>query len=280
MSFADTTRAIEVRPLRRDELPQAPELLAPEGWAFTVPELERLQRLGGAVGAWEDGRLVGFLTYADHPPVRWVGNVVVSPTVRGRGVGARIVEKTFEGHPRVGLYAVEKAVTLYQRLGFTAHGTAVALRAQAAQPRRPTASERVRRDDLLALKRFDQRHTTLDRGILLRELVQAYPDTALLTRHAGGEIAGYGIAKTYSGVTEVGPLVAETAPLAEDLLDALLAATPGPHEATVLEANRRAVGAFEARGFAPAFRTVLMYRGAPLPWRVGALAAAAGPEKG
>lgn len=270
---------VEVRLARPDELDQAPALLAPEGWDFTVDELRRLHRLGGAVGAWEEGRLVGFLTFVDLPPARWVGNVVVAPGGRGRGVGARLVETAVEGHPRVGLYAVEKAVTLYERLGFKAYGGAVALRAAEAQPRRPTATDRIAKADLLAVKRFDQRQTTLDRGILLRELVQAYPASSLLVRR-GDALAGYGIAKTYAGVTEIGPVVAEGGQVGEDLLDALLAATAGPHEATVLEANRRALAAFEARGFAPAFRTVLMHRGPPLPWRTAALAAAGGPEKG
>lgn len=270
---------IEVRHLRADELAQAPDLLAPEGWDFTLPELTRLHKTGGAVGAFEADRLVGFLTFTDNGPVRWIGNVVVSPEMRGRGVGARVVEKAMEGAPRVGLYAVEKAVTLYERLGFKPAGDAFAFRAESARPLRPSATEPIARTDLLDVARYDRHETGLDRGILLRELAKAYPDSSRLVRQQG-RVAGYGIAKTSPGLTELGPIVAASPRVAEDLLDALLAATPGPHEVTVLGANRHAVGAVEARGFERRFRAVVMYRGQGPAWKTGALAAAAGLEKG
>lgn len=274
-----TQAGFEVRHLTVAELSMAPELLRPEGWDFSVEELARLHKTGGAVGALDGGRLVGFLTFTDNHPVRWIGNVVVAPAMRGKGVGAQVVEKAMEGAPRVGLYAVEKAVTLYERLGFVAAGEAFAFRAEDAKPLRPSATEPVTRADLLDVARYDRHETALDRGILLRELVKAYPDASRLVRQKG-LVVGYGIAKTSPGLTELGPLVASAPRVAEDLLDALLAATPGPHEVTVLGANRHALGAVEARGFQRRFRTVVMYRGKGPAWKTGALAAAAGLEKG
>lgn len=250
-----------------------------EGWAFEPDDLRRLHRLGGAVGAFEQGRMVGFLSYVDHAPLRWIGNVAVAPHLRGRGLGARIVARALDGVPRAGLYAVEKAVTLYARLGFEAQGEAFAFRAEHARPLRPSATEPLTKADLLDVARYDRQETTLDRGLLLRELVAAYPGSARLVRHQG-VVLGYGVAKTYSDLTEIGPLVASAPKVAEDLLDALLAATPGPHEATALGANRRALAHLEARGFRRAFRTVPMFRGQPPAWRVGSLGAAAGLEKG
>ena len=61
----------------------------------------------------EDGCIVGFLTFLDHPPVRWVGNVVVAPGKRGSGLGARLVAKALEGAQTAGLYAVEKAIAVF-----------------------------------------------------------------------------------------------------------------------------------------------------------------------
>ena len=270
---------MEVRHLTPADLPQAPALLAPEGWDFSVEELLRLHRTGGAVGAFDGGRLVGFLSFTDNPPLRWIGNVVVSPALRGQGVGARIVEKAVEDAPRAALYAVEKAVTLYERLGFVPAGEAFAYRAESARPLRPSATEPITRDDLLDVARYDRHETALDRGILLRELVKAYPGSSRLVRQKG-LVVGYGIAKTSPGLTEMGPVVAATPRVAEDLLDALLASTPGPHEVTVLGANRHGVGNVEARGFERRFRTVLMHRGKAPAWKTGALAAAAGLEKG
>lgn len=279
MTGRPSETGFEVRHLAVQELSQAPALLAPEGWDFSVDELRRLHKTGGAVGAFDGGRLAGFLTFTDVPPIRWIGNVVVSPHLRGKGVGARMVEKAVEDAPRAGLYAVEKAVTLYERLGFVAAGEAFAFRAEAAKPLRPSATEPITRADLLDVARYDRHETALDRGILVRELVNAYPDSARLVRQKG-LVVGYGIAKTSPGLTELGPIVAATPRIAEDLVDALLAATPGPHEVTVLGANRHGVGNVEARGFVKRFRAVVMHRGKGPAWKAGALAAAAGLEKG
>lgn len=270
---------MDVRLLGKADLIHVPDVLGPEGWDFTVPELERLHRLGGLVGAWDGDRLVGVLTYVDEPPLRWIGNVAVRQDQRGRGLGARIMAKAMEGAPRVGLYAVEKAVTLYERAGLVAHGDAYSYRATAARAARPTTAQRMTRDDLLDVARYDRQETTLDRGYLLRELLSAYPDSARVVRERG-LVVGYGIAKTYAGVTEIGPLVASAPRVAEDLLDALLTDTRAPHECMVLGANRHAIGALEKRGFERAFRAVPMYRGPPPAWRVGAIAATGAPEKG
>jgi GNAT superfamily N-acetyltransferase len=273
--------SVAIRPLRAEELPLAPALLHPEGWAFSVAELERLRRLGGAVGGFDDaGRLVAFLSYVDLAPVRWIGNVVTAPALRGQGVGAALLEATLRDAPRAGLYAVEKAVPLYRRMGFVAHGgDAWAHRAESARPQRPSVVQRMARDDLLEAARLDRRASGMDRGFLLRELLRAYPESAFVARN-GNHLVGFGFAKTSPEMTELGPLVATTPRAAEDLLDALLAATPGPHEAGALAANPHAMEALRARGFAPSFRAVVMFRGAPPEWRPLQLVAVAGMEKG
>lgn len=270
----------EIRHLRADEMDDAIPLLRAEGWGFEPPELARLHRLGGAVGAFEEGRLVAFLTFADFAPVRWVGNVVVDPRIRGKGLGAAIVAEATREAPTVGLYAVEKAVTLYERAGFAPHGgDAWAHRAAEAKPLRPSVTQPMTRDDLLACQRLDRGASGMDRGYLLRELLRAYPDSARVVR-SGNHVVGFGFAKTSADLTELGPVVATTPRAGEDLLDALLATTPGPHEATALAANRPAMDALAARGFTPAFRTVTMFRGPPPAWRAPQLVVAAGLEKG
>lgn len=271
--------SVDTRRLRVDELEAARALLVPEGWAFTTEELQRLHRLGGAVGAFARGEMVGFLSFVDFAPVRWVGNVVVAPTARGRGVGARMVEDSMRDARTVGLYAVEKAVTLYERAGFVGHGEAWALRASSARPARPAITQPFRREDLREAARLDREWTGMDRAYLLRELHAAYPDTGRVAR-VDGRLTGYGFAKPSPGLTEVGPIVAIDAATGSAILDALLALTDGPHEMTTLGDNPQALSAAKQRGFAPAFRTVTMFHGAPPAWKPRALFAAAGLEKG
>src|SRR6202022_3874566 len=133
--------------------------------------------------------------------------------------------------PRAGLYAVEKAVTLYERLGFAAQGEAWAHRADAARPARASATQPFRKDDLLHAQRLDRDATGMDRTYLLRGLFRAHADTMRVGRR-DGRLVGYGIAKPSPGVTELGPIVAVDPETADALIDALLACTNGPHEAT------------------------------------------------
>lgn len=269
--------AAEVRRLRADELKLAQSLLAPQGWSLEAAELERVWRLGGAVGAFGREGLVGFLHFLDAPPHRWIGNVVVAPAARGAGVGARMVAEATRDAPRCALYSVEKAVPLYLRLGFAPQGEVLAMRAERAPAARAEDAQPASPEDVPAMAALDRRMTGMDRRGLLDALVAAYP--ARLVRR-GGEAVAYGVAKTYGDVTEVGPVVAREPADAARVLDSLLAASPGPYEMAVHGANARALALARERGFAPTFRAIPMFTGEPPAWRLDAYHAAAGLEKG
>lgn len=261
--------------LSPDELHDALPLLAPEGWSFETSELARLASLGGAVGAREEGRLVGFLTFIDTPPYRWIGNVAVDASRRGRGIGALLLQEAIRDADRVALYSVEKAVSLYERAGLAASGSLHAMRATSARPSSiPYAGVQAARDvdvaDVLAL---DREVTGMDRARLLRSLLATYP--ARVVRHHG-RLLGFAVAKTYADVTEIGPVVAQTSHAAWGLVDDLVRATTGPHDIAANSLTRDA----ERRGFVPMFRAIPMFRGPPPAWDLARYHAAAGLEKG
>lgn len=267
---------MNARLLAEDELALAPPLLQPEGWDFEQAELARLRRLGGAVGAFDGTTLVGFLTFVEHPPIRWIGNVVVSPGARGAGVGARIVQVALDGATSAGLYSVEPAITLYERLGFAPAGQAFAFHAKDARPGPGGRSDDLRASDLPEIVRMDAEATGMDRRALLHELLRAYPRTFRVVRE-GGRVTGYGVAKTSEQLTELGPVVATTERARDALLDDLLGDTPGPHEATTMDEGT--MEALLERGFDRRFRTVAMFRGPAPTWHPERLCAAAGLEK-
>lgn len=270
---------LEVRRLAESELALAPALLAPEGWTFEPAELARLHRIGGSTGAFLDGRLVGFLSFTDTPPVRWIGNVVVSPAARGQGVGAALIAETVRDAPRTALYSVEKAEPLYARAGFAPSGELLSLRAADARPQKESATSVMREKDLDEVVAFDTTLTGMDRRRLLAALLASYPDHARLVRR-GGRVTGYGLAKAYADVTEVGPIVAPDPDEAAALLDALVLGSRGPHDLAVHAVNRLMLDAARQRGFESAFRAIIMFRGDPPSWKPSAYAAAAGLEKG
>lgn len=268
---------VEVRRLTRAELALAPPLLAPEGWAFEPAELARLHALGGATGAFDGERLVGFLSFVDTPPYRWIGNVAVAPETRGHGVGAALVEEAIRDAPRAALYSVEKAVPLYARAGFVATGHIQAMRADAPRRAPSPRATSMRKADLREVCEMDARVTHMDRAALLRSLFTAHPDHARVVRD-GHRIDGFVFVKAYADVAEIGPLVAEAPDAAGPLLDAALADSTGPAELAGPEGPLLDVA--RARGFAPTFRPTVMFRGAAPSWKLDAYHAVAGLEKG
>lgn len=271
----------KIRRLEDKELEAALPLLSAEGWDFEVEEVERLRQLGGAVGAFDAERLVGFLTFVDVKPLRWIGNVVVSPDARGAGTAAKLVENTFDGAEQLGLYSVEKAVTLYERLGFKPQGEAFLLRAESATPKRKNTGAKplLTANDSAGLLKLDKDATGMDRAEMLVALSKAYPENVKVI-HERNRVVAYGIAKASESVTELGPIVAQTPSARDAILDALLQVAPAPYEVTVLGNNVGAIAALEERGFTRKFRTVPMFRGAPPKWRSSMIAGAAGLEKG
>lgn len=268
----------EVRRLAPSELPLAQPLLAPEGWSFEVPELERLQRLGGAVGAFDAAGLVGFLSFVDTPPYRWIGNVAVHERVRGGGIGARLVAEAVRDATRAALYSVDKAIPLYTRAGFVAHGRIQAVRAEEARRPASTRASRMAAPDLREVCELDARATGMDRSALLHELFRAYPDHARVLRD-GHRIDGFVFVKAYADVNEIGPLVAEAPGADVQLLDAALATCEGPCEMGVAEGSPF-LAAARNRGFRPMFRATPMFRGPAPSWRLEDYHAVAGLEKG
>lgn len=264
-----------VRRLSEEELPLARPLLEPEGWALDPADLARLHALGGAVGAFDGARLVGFLTHVDTPPYRWIGNVAVDATARGRGVGAALVAQARRDAERVALYSVEKAVTLYERAGLVAHGTLHAMRATRPKPSSiPYAGVRpAGADDLPEMSALDREVTGMDRGRLLRALVAAHPARVV---HHHGRLLGFGVAKVYADVTEIGPVVAQTAHAAWGIIDDILRATQGPHDIAL----HRPADEARRRGFVPTFQATPMFRGGAPAWDLSRYHAAAGLEKG
>lgn len=263
---------IEVRRLAAQELGLSKPLLEPEGWSLEGPDLARLHRLGGAVGAFDAGRLVGFLTFVDTPPYRWVGNVAVPPAQRGKGIGRRIVGEAFRDATKAALYSVEKAVTLYERAGLVAHGEVTAMRStQTAAP--PEGVDLWAADDLAAAVALDAEVTGMDRSRLLAEMTAAFP--AFVVRRGGRPVA-FGIAKAYPDVTEIGPVVARAPADAWRLVDALMAVTHPPYDLVVPAVTTAAT----QRGFAAQFRAVPMFRGGPPGWDLARYPVAAGLEKG
>lgn len=96
-----------------------------EGW--TVPDQEVALLKGplaeGTVALRMDGRMVAFVSAVCHGRSGWVGNLLMHPDMRGRGLGRRLFDHTLEllerkGAKEIWLTASKMGRPLYERSGF------------------------------------------------------------------------------------------------------------------------------------------------------------------
>src|SRR6267143_2519540 len=114
-----------VRTLDRGDIDAAIALTNLENWGYTQADFLRLLTLSpqGCFVAEANGRVVGVLTTTSYGGLAFLGAVIVSPELRGKGVGKLMMEATLEhlrstGVRTVRLNAYLNAIPFYERLGF------------------------------------------------------------------------------------------------------------------------------------------------------------------
>lgn len=96
-----------------------------EGWLCDRREFMLYQRLNLAMGLVivDGARVIGCVTAFVHSHQAWVGNLIVHPELRGRGLGTALLEKAIDWISKksietILLTSASRAETLYRRLGF------------------------------------------------------------------------------------------------------------------------------------------------------------------
>src|SRR5437660_1913498 len=174
-------------------------------WGYTRAAFVRLLTLSpqGCLVAEANGRVVGVLTTTTYDGLAFLGAVIVSPELRGKGVGKQMMEAALDhlrstGVRTVRLNAYLNAIPFYERLGFHREyevvrwtGSTTAGRARGVRP--------VRLDDLGGLARFDPPYFCANRRPLLDLLAEEVPSTFLVAE-SRGSIRGF-LAGTPGGHT-------------------------------------------------------------------------------
>ena len=278
-----------IRKLVGQDIERAIELTDLEGWGYTRADFERLLALSpqGCFAAEEDSRVVGILSTTSYDHLAFLGAVIVSPEVRGRGLGrllmqAALMHLASKGVETVRLNAYLNAVPFYERLGFHREYEIVRWRANLARSDAVAASG-AKHEDLDDLAAFDARFFGAPRRSLLERLLDEYPATFLIARE-GTHVLGYLVGSPYDEACEIGPWVVAPghAGVARDLFHALVTVV-GPREYAFSgpERNLDLLRFARGAGLSEAFRTLRMWWGTDLyPGDPAGLWAAAGLEKG
>jgi ribosomal protein S18 acetylase RimI-like enzyme len=122
-----------IEPFCTDDIALFLELAAAEGWVAEPWEFEFLLAAsprGCFAARTESGETAGFVTSLRHLRSGWIGNLIVAPGYRGKGIGAALFRKVLEtllysGVETAWLTASKSGMPLYQKSGFTRIDTVI-----------------------------------------------------------------------------------------------------------------------------------------------------------
>jgi len=224
------------------------------GWGNTENDFRRMLHYAPG-GCFIVGDGIGMVSTVNYGSVGWIGNLIVHPDYRGRGVGAELMKKAIthlqdSGVESIRLDAVQKAVSLYRRLGFREEFRSLRYRGVARSGKGGLA-ENMSESDLEEVIELDKAYFGTSREVMLNRVFAEYPEHCFTVR-IGSKIKGYIMAKKGSPVNRVGPWICNpTRPdHARHLWNSLMQSFNGEEIwIGIPEENKAAVDIVDATGF-------------------------------
>ncbi len=257
---------LKIRELTAGEVPLLRDF-APPDWKVdlsTVFERHFGQQYFHPIGAELDGRVVGCANGLLQGNAGWLGNIVVLPEFRGRGIGQQLTESLirFFRSERVEhqiLVATSMGEPIYRKLGFTTSSYYVFLAApqgeSGAQEQPGSHSCLFAPRHSVALFELDKAVTGESRPAFLRR----YLDDAWVHLDAAGCLDGYYVPSLGGGL-----LIAASDAAGLELLRHRLSQHAGG--CVVPEQNRVALDFLREHGFVETSRAPRMVLGSEIGW--------------
>ncbi len=248
---------IETRTMTNKDIPFALKLQDIVGWGNTFADIERslYYEPKGCFIASLDEIDVGVVNSYLYDKVGFIGNLIVDPETRGKGVGAELMTKAIkrliaDGAETIRLDGVQKAIPLYERLGFK--GEYKSLRFNGVAAKAPHKSvETIISADLKQIIKLDTSISGLNRAQKLTRVQKDFPHLCFKVLN-DGEIKGFIMARKGVSNIRVGPWICDPkyGELAEHLLNALTSEVEGSKIwVGVPEHNRLSVDILESKMF-------------------------------
>jgi ribosomal protein S18 acetylase RimI-like enzyme len=241
----------------RDDLPIAASYTAAEGWVSE--DLATFKGFyqhdpAGCLLARLDGQPVGIGIATSYGESGFIGELIVHPDYRGRGIGATMLKHAINylhrrGAMTIYLDGVPNAVPLYERYGF--RKVCRSLRFTGKTNSVPHTTVRpLLASDLPAVYTLDRQEFGADRSSFLAYRLQNYPGLCKVMVD-GEHICGFILGRRGEGWIAAGPWVVSNRALQPEFMLESLAceASHLPLALGILECNRRGVEMFLSLGF-------------------------------
>jgi GNAT superfamily N-acetyltransferase len=204
---------IVIREMSSDDLAFAASCTTGEGWAsedLSCLESFFLKDPQGCLVAEENGRSIGICIATCFGKSGFIGELIVIPEARGKGIGASLLNHGVtilkdRGVETVYLDGVLKAVQLYERNGF--RKICRSWRFSGCLP--GATSYNVRRmvfSDLEQVSAFDQMYFGEDRSFFIKRRFELFPELSHV-QVEGQQITGYILGRNGPGWISAGPWV-------------------------------------------------------------------------
>jgi ribosomal protein S18 acetylase RimI-like enzyme len=261
---------LQIRSFREADIPFALEQTSREGWDSTRASFRALLEhdADGCFVAELGGQPVGLITTTRYRLTGWVGNLIVAPQARRKGLGERLMTTAIQrlessGVATLRLEADPPGIGIYRRLGFVDEYESPRYRCDSVLAGLSGDRASPVPDDTSDLLELDAKAFGDERGRLLplvlgsAQAAYRYPD--------GGPIRGYLAVQASAAGARLGPWVALDSTVAEILLATALhhlrgrsvvVGLPGP--------NVEGRALLERWGFTPTPSCLRMVRGPTL----------------
>jgi ribosomal protein S18 acetylase RimI-like enzyme len=171
------------------------------------------------------GERVGMVTTTRFRETGWIGNLIVPPEHRHKGIGAELMHRAMghlagQGIRTIRLEADPPGIKLYRRLGFVDEFESARYRLDNRTDLDPGRGEPMTEDDLPDVRAFDPKYFGDDRARLLDLLRQQATTSIILRRNR--EVSGYAMTMPSAAGTRIGPWLAVDLESANDLLKGIL----------------------------------------------------------
>ena len=248
---------LTIREMQKEDIAFAAECTAAEGWVSenqSTLEGFYLYDPSGCMLAEENGKPVGICIATCYGLSGFIGELIVRPEARGRGVGAALLNHGVNilkqrGVETVYLDGVVNAVELYQRNGFRKVCRSWRYSGNLAGKRSPHVRQ-MRLGDLDQVMALDKRSFGADRSFFLRRQVELYPELGYVMEN-NGTVVGYILGRAGTGWLSAGPWVVEE--WVNDPLELLYAIGLGsgsrPISVGILDTHQQACRLVQSLGF-------------------------------
>ncbi len=246
----------------------AAELANTINWDMTPEDFEFNAALepNGCFILFENATRIGAATCISYGNVGWFGNLIVEPAFRGKGAGTLLVNHAANylqnlGVNAVGLYAYQHLVNFYGSIGFKPDVEFAVLKATQISSVKSEKMQRAQTEDAATIVKLDSECFGANRQKLLKPILKNKGNACFIAKE-GNKISDFAVAKIYSSMAEVGPLVSSTTDTAEKLLSAVLCELQGLEAWMCMPTSENALLKLSLEaGFVEEFRVVRMFLG-------------------